>query len=355
MEVTHSLSTSRWRERSVYRRPDWKLIPAKYASLEANHSNVGCSKILSLAQHRVQSRKNLFYGPIMDKREALRREHGLHPRTFGSSRYAYPVLSRRSGGVSFGLNLNLDKKCNFDCPYCQVDRKGQAPPQELHLGEMRRELESLLASVNVNGTVELEKFADLLDSEKKLRDIALSGDGESTMVPEFERVCSMLYDLQTAHSHLDFRLVLITNATLLDRPAIQRGIASLLARNGQVWAKLDAGTESWFQRINVSRVPLDRIEANLIALGKLHSLTIQSFFCKLDGAPPDDAELDAYIGRLRRVRDGVLGIDEVQLYSLARAPADSACTPVSSDFLTGLRSRVSGELSLTAKVYGALD
>ena len=45
-----------------------------------------------------------------------------HPRKFEANRYVYPVLSRRAGGISIGVNLNLDKICNFHCVYCQVNR-----------------------------------------------------------------------------------------------------------------------------------------------------------------------------------------------------------------------------------------
>ena len=45
---------------------------------------------------------------------------------FDTNRFVYPVLSRRSGGISLGVNLNPDKVCNFDCIYCQVDRTRQS-------------------------------------------------------------------------------------------------------------------------------------------------------------------------------------------------------------------------------------
>ena len=38
---------------------------------------------------------------------------------FQDNRFVYAVVSRRSGGVSIGVNLNPDKYCNFDCVYCQ--------------------------------------------------------------------------------------------------------------------------------------------------------------------------------------------------------------------------------------------
>ena len=52
--------------------------------------------------------------------------HTDHPRLFQGNKFVYPVLSRRSRGISVGVNLNPDKVCNFDCIYCQVDRRSEA-------------------------------------------------------------------------------------------------------------------------------------------------------------------------------------------------------------------------------------
>lgn len=49
-----------------------------------------------------------------------------HTRVYRDFTYVYPVISRRSGGLSVGINLNPDKVCNFDCVYCEVDRKTPA-------------------------------------------------------------------------------------------------------------------------------------------------------------------------------------------------------------------------------------
>jgi wyosine [tRNA(Phe)-imidazoG37] synthetase (radical SAM superfamily) len=286
------------------------------------------------------------------KDPALDREHSHHPRTFRELTYAYPVISRRSGGVSIGVNLNIDKLCNFDCPYCQVDRTVPRPARPIDVSAIRREVGQLLDSVDDRGVCRLEKFAGVPEESRKLRDIAVSGDGEPTMVPEFPEVCGSLAELQASRPDLDFKLVLITNSTLLDRPAVLEGIGRLLAKRGEVWAKLDAGTEEWYQKINVSRIRLDRIEANLKRLGERHPFAIQSMWHALDGEYPSESELDAYLERLRRIRDDGSSITEVQLYTLARKPANPACTPVTREFLSRLEGRIRAELGLAAKVYG---
>ena len=282
--------------------------------------------------------------------------HRSHPRVYETFTYAYPVLSRRSGGVSFGVNLNLDKLCNFDCPYCQVDRTVAGKPQKLDLAVIREEVETLLDSVDERGVCRLPLFDALPDEQKMLRDIALSGDGEPTMVPEFAAIAAMLAEVQAARPELDFKLVLITNATLLDRAAVQAGVAALLSRRGEVWAKLDAGTEAWYQKVNISRVNLERIEANLVSLGRKHPFKIQSFFCSLRGSDGnvvgwDEAEITAWLDRLSRVKSSGANILEVQLYTLARRPAEAFVQPVTGEFLAGIRTRVE-TLDIPARVYG---
>jgi wyosine [tRNA(Phe)-imidazoG37] synthetase (radical SAM superfamily) len=292
----------------------------------------------------------------MSTREEL---HRLHPREYADFTYVYPVLSRRSGGVSFGVNLNLDKACNFDCPYCQVDRTVPGRPQALDLARLRAEVSALLESVDADGVCRLPLFDALPDAQKMLRDIAISGDGESTMVPEFAAVCRLLAEVQAGREELAalpsaFKLVLITNATLLDRAGVRAGVDALLAQNGEVWAKLDAGTEEWYQRVNISRVSLDRIEANLIALGQDHPFKIQSFFCKVGARGWDEAETSAWLDRLGRIRAAGARIVEVQLYTLARRPAEAFIQPESPEFLSGIRDRVVG-LGIPARVYGVAD
>ncbi|MEO6096235.1 MAG: radical SAM protein [Fibrobacteria bacterium] len=289
----------------------------------------------------------------METPSPLQWEQSHHSREFERFIHAYPVVSRRSGGVSIGINLNVDKNCNFDCPYCQVDRTVPKTPQKIDPVRVREEAGLLLDTVDKSGVCRLERFAVLPDEAKRLTDIAVSGDGEPTMIPEFAAVCAELVALQASRPELDFKLVLITNSTMLDRKPVMDGIASLLSHKGEVWAKLDAGTEEWYQKINVSRISLDRIEANLVFLGRKHPYKIQSLFCGLGGTEPSADEIDAYLERLKRIKSSGSRILEVQLHTLARKPAQASCTPVEAGFLIALQARIETEAGLPARVYGS--
>lgn len=284
--------------------------------------------------------------------QELKKAYIDHPREFSNFVYCYPVLSRRAGGVSIGVNLNLDKACNFDCPYCQVDRTISKAKQPISVSAVRSELGQLLKSFEADGTCNLKQFKDIPKPNKRLKDIAISGDGEPTMIPEFSEICEMVALIQQSRPDLEFKLVLITNSTLLDRPNVLDGIGSLLSTKGEIWAKLDAGTEEWFQKINISRVSLDKIETNLISLGQLHPYKIQSLFCALDGVEPSALELDEYLRRLKKIKASGSRITEVQLHTLARKPSQVSCTPLSTDFLFQLRNRILTELEIPAVVYG---
>src|SRR4051812_44141629 len=67
-----------------------------------------------------------------------------HSRSFEHNRFVYPVLSRRSRGLSIGVNLNPDKVCNFDCIYCQVDRTRQGETRFVDLPGLLDELDQML-------------------------------------------------------------------------------------------------------------------------------------------------------------------------------------------------------------------
>ena len=81
-----------------------------------------------------------------------------HPRSFASNRYVYPVLSRRAGGISIGINLNRDKSCNFNCAYCQVVRTVPGWLKRVDLKQIAAELEWTIELVTSGQIYENAQF-----------------------------------------------------------------------------------------------------------------------------------------------------------------------------------------------------
>src|SRR5437660_6647623 len=111
--------------------------------------------------------------------------HRDHRRNFAENHYVYAVVSRRSKGVSVGLNLNPDKVCNFDCVYCQVDRTTPGPTRDVDVPRLLAELEAMLDLILSGELFTTERFAPTPAALRRLNDIAFSGDGEPTTCPEF--------------------------------------------------------------------------------------------------------------------------------------------------------------------------
>lgn len=260
-----------------------------------------------------------------------------HPRLWRDHRYVYPVVSRRSRGLSLGVNLNPDKVCNFDCPYCSVDRRVPGGPRDIDLAQLEQELAVLLRAAATGSIWEVPPFAAAPAALRRFNDIAFSGDGEPTACPQFAAATRLVADVRDRQPGADAaRLVLITNATLLHRSEVVSALAELDARGLEVWAKLDAGSEDWYRRIDRSAVPFPRILANLRECGRERDLVIQSLFCRLHGEAPPPDEIRAWAGRLADLRAGGGRIRSVQVYTTARDTAEAWVSPLTADELDAI-------------------
>jgi hypothetical protein len=67
-----------------------------------------------------------------------------HRRDSAGLLYVYPVISRRAGGVSVGINLNTNNACNWACVYCQVDNLTRGGPPPIDLDLLESELKGFL-------------------------------------------------------------------------------------------------------------------------------------------------------------------------------------------------------------------
>lgn len=276
-----------------------------------------------------------------------------HSRSWRDNRFVYPVISRRSKGLSIGVNLNPDQACNFDCVYCSVDRTEKPTVRSVEFEGVRAELDHLLG-LAVSGAIWNEPPFDRTPPElRRLNDVAFSGDGEPTSFAGFGDACRLAAELIRWH-HAPAKIVVITNATLLHRPEVQTALTFLDSVSdavpSQVWAKLDAGTQDYYALIERTKVPLQRVLDNLLLTGKSRPITIQTMFLRYRGEAPSTAEIDAYLGRLRELIAGGCRISLVQVYTVARATAEADATPLSVAEVDAIVARVRA-LGLAAEAY----
>ncbi len=273
-----------------------------------------------------------------------------HSRQWDSYAYIYPVVSRRSKGLSIGVNLNPDTICNFDCVYCQVDKIEPPRPIQIDTVKLREELDTMAESV-VSGRIwEHPRFAGVDPSLRRLNDIAFSGDGEPTAASCFAEAVNIAVNVKKQHKLDGVKLVLITNATLLDRPGVESALGVLDAHGGEVWAKLDAGTQGYYEKVDRSPVPLRRVLDNILACGRRRPIVIQSMFLQMHGEPVALKEFDAYTDRLAELIEAGCGINLVQLYTVAREPLENYVTALNDAALSELAQRLRQRLG---KVPGA--
>ncbi len=273
-----------------------------------------------------------------------------HRRDREAGRVVYPVISRRSGGLSLGINLFPDAKlCSFDCPYCEVFPIAPGMP-----GFSIVELES-----------ELGAFLDSYDqgpAPEPLRDICLSGNGEPCLSPHLGGVLDLLARFR---GDLPLRLgrpeiVLISNSSGFSDP----GVSDLLERFYRdeglvVWAKLDAGNERLFRAMSglgaAGGLSFDGIVAGLLAFSRRVPVVVQTMLCGLDGAAPSASDLEDYSALLSRlVREGAR-VREVHLYTFARPCPSGRCSSLDDAALAGAAAFVQASTGLRVRAFGRSD
>jgi wyosine [tRNA(Phe)-imidazoG37] synthetase (radical SAM superfamily) len=280
--------------------------------------------------------------------------HTLHERSFDANRFVYPVLSRRSHGVSVGVNLNPDKVCNFDCIYCQVDRRTQAQTRFVEMDALLAELQGVLTLVASGELYQTPKFGSVPEKLRRLNDIAFSGDGEPTTYRNFDQIMQQCAQLKSKLKLDDVKMVLITNASMFHRPHVQRGLEILDANQGEIWAKLDAGTADYFKLIDRTPISLERILDNITAVATVRPIVIQSLFMNVNGVGPSDDEIAAYCDRLAEVTTAGGTIKLVQVYTVARQPAESFVSPLNNAAVDAIATAVRSATGLAAEAfYGA--
>lgn len=238
-----------------------------------------------------------------------------HSRDSAGLHYVYPVISRRAGGVSVGINLNTNNACNWRCVYCQVPdlTLGSAPPVDLVLLEI--ELRAFLHEL-LHGDFMQQRVPE---DARRINDIALSGNGEPTSAKEFVQVIALIGKLQkelTLPSHI--KLVLITNGSLMHRPYVQQGLGLMAQFRGEVWFKLDRASAEGMEFINSTQLSMEKVRKNLATAIGLCPTWLQTCWFALDGLPPAKQDEDDYLDFLAGLLHDNILPQGVLLYTIAR-------------------------------------
>jgi wyosine [tRNA(Phe)-imidazoG37] synthetase (radical SAM superfamily) len=263
-----------------------------------------------------------------------------HDRDSAGMTYVYPVVSRRAGGVSVGINLNPDNACNWACVYCQVPdlQRGTAP--ETDLAQLEAELRAMLDDI-LHGDFMQTRVPE---AARRLNDIALSGNGEPTSARAFPQVIELIgrviadFDLMGK-----IKLVLITNGSLADRPRVRDGLAKMAALNGEVWFKFDSATAVGMRAVNQTRISPDKQFERLAGVARLCPTWLQTCVFALDGKPPSEAEQAAYLAAVARIRQQSIPLQGVLLYGLARPsmqPQASRLSALPAEWLDAFAERI---------------
>jgi wyosine [tRNA(Phe)-imidazoG37] synthetase (radical SAM superfamily) len=272
-----------------------------------------------------------------------------HSRDNAGMTYIYPVVSRRAGGVSVGVNLNPNNACNWRCIYCQVPELNRGTAPVIDLVRLETELRTFLQEILHGGFMQTQVPPDA----RRLNDIALSGNGEPTSAREFERVIELIGQVKCDFDlPKELKLVLITNGSLIDRHNVQAGLRRTAELNGEVWFKLDSVTRAGRQRINNTRMSLRRMRENLQLAASLCPTWLQTCVFQIDGIPPTETETSAYLEFVAELLRENVPLQGVLLYGLARPsmqPEAPRLTKVTQAWMESFGAEIQA-LGLTVKL-----
>ncbi|TVO53216.1 radical SAM protein [Denitromonas halophila] len=247
-----------------------------------------------------------------------------HSRDFAGMTYVYPVLSRRAGGVSVGINLNPNNACNWHCVYCQVPNLVRGAAPLIDRAQLHQELSGFLSAL-VDGDYMQQHVPEGL---RTIKDIAFSGNGEPTSAGDFADIVNDVLAIRDAAGLTAVPVRLITNGSLVKRRAVQDGLRRLAAGGGEVWFKVDGGRREDIARINGVDLDPASVSRALAKSAELCPTWVQTCMFAWDGEVPSEAALAGYLNTLEVA--GLDALEGVLLYGVVRASMQPEAVRVSA-------------------------
>ena len=254
-----------------------------------------------------------------------------HDRDVAGLTYVYPVVSRRAGGVSLGMNLSPNNACNWQCVYCQVPdlKVGVSPRVDTAL--LWQELDTFVAQL-VDGDY-MQKHVP--EGCRVLRDMAFSGNGEPSTCPNFLDAVEVAINIMDKYK-LAIPLRLITNGSSVHKAGVQQGLKRMAAYRGEVWFKVDAVDEKLSRAIHGVSIKPDWQLGQLRAVAHVCPVKLQT--CLLQLQSEDDTFVESYLTWVEQALAQGIQLEGVLLYGLARPSMQQGGEQLVSAPLSWIRS-----------------
>ncbi len=244
-----------------------------------------------------------------------------------------PVMSRRLGR-SLGINLlGSDKKiCSFDCVYCDLGST------KIRMNDVKKSgafanKDSLIQAIR-------DAVSKLAAQGEKLDTIAIVGNGEPTLHPEFDDLAPAIKQIRDEYFP-NTPTAILTNGANLDIRKIQSGMKHIDIK----MIKLDAGSDKTIKMINR---PLVKESAESIISGarQITGITLQSLFVQGSFDNTKTEDIEDWIEAV-----GMIKPDLVHIYSIDRVPAESGLIKPEEDTLYTIAAKLEKRTRIKWKVF----
>lgn len=246
-----------------------------------------------------------------------------------------PVKSRRLGN-SLGVNIipTNEKICSFDCIYCECGwTEGFTSNNFINIETFRNILEIHLKNLKQNNT--------------NLDSITFSGNGESTLHPEFLSITKetiLLRDKYFAQA----KITVLTNGSMLHLSQVQESLSII----DQPILKLDSAIQQEFDIINqpMYKVDIKTIIDNYVNLS-LSNKIIQTLLLrgKHNGIEIDNTRnesLDALINAINKINPRLW-----MLYSIDRPTPEQNLVKLTLTEMQQIKNDLQDKVNCEINVY----
>ncbi len=255
--------------------------------------------------------------------------------------YVYVARSRRSGGLSLGVDLTPHGHCSFSCIYCQASHPcGAQPDLRVNLDRLRDDLLAQLESPHAT----------------ELRDLVLAGSGEPSGAVGFPEALALIEQV-CRRCGFDRPRRVFTNGRHLRSDAVSAALARWIDSGGEAWFKLDGASDEVLRAINGREIDARSHLAAIWAFARERGIGIQSMLVQGEGLPDVDGVVAGIIEEIATAVASGAKVTAVHLLTLARRPSDedqaARLRAIPAQRLEEFASMLRTRTRLPVSVYGA--